>query len=96
MHQEWFYDEDTGLLYFYPPKGLDVATASFEAASLEELIRVVGNDSTKAKHLTFDNFTFTQTRRTLFTRTYERPLRGDWGIVQAGAIYMENAENVTW
>ena len=92
---EWFYDEDTGLLYFYPPEGLDVTTASFEAASLEELIRVVGNDSIKAKHLTFDNFTFTQTRRTLFTRTYERPLRGDWGIARAGAIYLENAENVT-
>ncbi|MDF7809077.1 right-handed parallel beta-helix repeat-containing protein [Pontiellaceae bacterium B12219] len=92
---EWFYDEAAGLLYFYPPAGLNAATATFEAASAEELIRVVGDGSTKVGYLTFDNFTFTQTRRTLFTREYERPLRSDWGIARAGAIYLDHAENVT-
>lgn len=92
---EWFYNETIGMLYFYPPSGMDASTASFEAATAEELIRVVGDETTKVKYLTFDNFTFTQTHRTLFTRDYEPLLRSDWCVARAGAIYMEQAENIT-
>jgi hypothetical protein len=92
---EWFYDEAAGLLYFYPPAELNAATAGFEAASAEELIRVVGTAETPVQHLTFDHFRFTQTRRTLFTRPYEKLLRSDWCVARAGAVFMEHAENIT-
>ena len=92
---EWFYDGDTGILYFYPPDGVDPATASFEAASLEELIRVVGTASEKVQYLTFRNFTFTGTRRTLFSRPYEPLQRSDWCVARAGTIFMQDAENIT-
>ncbi len=92
---EWFYDSATGNLYFYPLSGLNPSTAAFEAASTEDLIRIVGTGGSKVKHLTFDNFTFAKTHRTLFTRTYERPLRSDWGIARAGAVFIQDAEDVT-
>ena len=92
---EWFYDKTEGKLYFYPPAGMNLATATIEAASLEELIRVVGTSDEKVKHLTFSNFTFTGTRRTLFTRMYEPLLRSDWCVARAGTVFMENAEHVT-
>lgn len=92
---EWFYDKPQGKLYFYPPSGTNLSTATIETASLEELIKVVGNTSNKVKYLTFSGFTFTNTHRTLFTRTFEKLLRGDWAVVRAGAIYLQDAENIT-
>jgi hypothetical protein len=92
---EWFYDESAGKLYFYPPAGLDLSTATFEGASLEELIRVVGSDSEKVRYLTFSNFTFTATHRTLFTRAYEKLNRSDWCAARAGTVFIQDAENIT-
>ena len=92
---EWFYNETQGKLYFYPPSGLNPSTATFDAASLEELIRVVGTSGVKVKHLTFSNFTFTGTRRTLFTRSYEPLQRSDWHVARAGTIFLQDTENVT-
>ncbi|MDB4767044.1 PDZ domain-containing protein, partial [bacterium] len=92
---EWFYDRSVGKLYFYPPADIDLTTAVIEAASSEELIRIVGNKESKAGHLTFDNFTFTHTHRTLFTGTYEPLLRSDWKVVRAGAVFVQDAKHVT-
>jgi hypothetical protein len=92
---EWYYKKSTGDLYFYPPSGTNMSTAAIELASLEELIKVVGTASTKVKYLTFNGLTFTQTYRTLFSRTFEGLLRGDWRIVRAGTIFIRDAENIT-
>jgi hypothetical protein len=92
---EWFYDKSTGNLYFYPPNGTKLNSSTVEAACLEELIKVTGNSSGKVKHLTFSGFTFTHVKRTLFSRPFEGLLRGDWAIVRAGAIYLQDAENIT-
>ncbi|MEI6891838.1 MAG: hypothetical protein V5783_06675 [Pontiella sp.] len=92
---EWFYDESDGKLYFYPPSGMDLSAATIEAASLEELIRVVGDADTKVSYLTFRNFTFTGTHRTLFTRDYEPMNRSDWQLARAGTIFIQDAEHIT-
>ncbi len=92
---EWFYDDAAGMLYFYPPAGMDVSAVDFVGASLEELIRVVGDAADPVKHLTFSNFTFMHTHRTLFTGDYEAMNRSDWKLVRAGAVYIENAESIT-
>ena len=92
---EWFYYEAAGKLYFYPPPGMNLAKATIEVASLEELIRIVGTSDEKVKYLTFSNFIFTGTRRTLFTRPYEPLLRSDWCVARAGTIFIQDAENVT-
>jgi hypothetical protein len=91
---EWFYDKNTGALYFYPPDGTNLNSSTVEAACLEELIKVVGNSSGKVKYLTFSGFNFTCVKRTLFSRAYEGLLRGDWAIVRAAALYIQDAENI--
>ncbi|MCM2369730.1 PDZ domain-containing protein [Aporhodopirellula aestuarii] len=92
---EWFYDQPNGKLYFYPPPNTNLANALIEVATNEELIRIVGTNDRKAGHLTFDNLTFAHTHRTLFTRPYEPLLRSDWCVARAGAVFLQNAENVT-
>lgn len=92
---EWFYNEKTGKLYFYPPAGLNLNQAVFETASLEELIRITGTASDKVKHIAFSGLTFTETARTLFTRPYEGLMRGDWAVARAGAMFIADAENIT-
>ncbi len=92
---EWFYRKSTGQLYFYPPAGANLATATVELASQDELTRVVGTSSTApAQYVTFNGLTFTQTYRTLFSKPYVSILRSDWHIAHTGVLYMENAENI--
>jgi hypothetical protein len=94
---EWFYRKSTGQLFFRPPAGVNLTAADIiELASLDELIRIVGTSTTApVKFLALDGFTFAHTYRTLFSRTYERLLSGDWSIARAGAIFMQNTENIT-
>jgi hypothetical protein len=92
---EWFYRKSTGELFFYPPSGTDLGSATIELASQDELIRVVGTSATATvQYLTFKGLTFTGTYRTLFSKTYEPLLKGDWAIARAGAVFMTNAENI--
>ena len=92
---EWFYDSVEGVLYFYPPKDIDIEQAIFAVVTTEELFRIVGTPEHPITDIGFEGLRFENTHRTLFTGEYERPLRGDWGIVRKGAIFLENACRVT-
>jgi hypothetical protein len=93
---EWFYRKSTGELFFYPPSGTNLETATIELASQDELFRIVGTSATaKVQYINFKGLTFTHTYRTLFSKPYELLLKGDWGIARAGALFMTFAENVT-
>lgn len=93
--KEWFYDKDTGELYFYPEEEEDLRK-SFELVVNAQIFSIKGNRvDNPIANIKFENISFENTARTLFTGTYERILRSDWGIVRAGVIYMENAENIT-
>lgn len=93
--KEWYYNKQTGELYFYPERETDLKKP-FELIVNPEIIRLIGSD---IKHpirgVTVEGISFTNTARTLFTGKYERILRGDWGIVRSGVLYLENAEQIT-
>ncbi len=92
---EWYYKKSTGQLYFYPPSGTDLSAATIELASQDELFRVVGTSATSTvQYLTFKGLTFTGTYRTLFSKTYEPLLKGDWAIARTGTVFTTNAENI--
>lgn len=63
---------------------------TFDISGTEGLFELNG-----VKNVVFENLTFTGTARTMFTVPHERPLRGDWAIQRTGAVYAENAENIT-
>ena len=85
---EWYYRKSTGQLFFWPPAGANLSTARIELASQDELIRIVGTATDRAKYLQFNGFTITHTYRTLFSQPYVPLLQGDWTIARAGAVYM--------
>jgi Right handed beta helix region len=91
---EWFYRKSTGQLFFYPPPGTNLSASKIELASQDELIRIVGNTTTKVSYLIFNGLTFAHTYRTLFSKPYEAILRSDWHIARTGCIFMENSDNI--
>jgi hypothetical protein len=95
---EWYYSKTTGNLYFYPPAGTNLNSAKVEVAGIPELIKVQGTSATKAKYITFNGLTLTQTHRTLFmpdSFPYAGLLRGDWAVNRAGTVFLQDAENIT-
>ena len=98
---EWFYRKSTGDLWFYPPAGTTLGGSTVELASISQLVRFVGTSGTSAnsvKYITFNNVVFTHAYRSLFDSTgqfYEMVLQSDWGICRKGAVFMQNAENIT-
>jgi hypothetical protein len=99
---EWFYDNKTGKLYFYPDSDTNIQDPSLtiEAAIGAELVDMIGNNYTDPIHdVTFDGFTFTNTKRTMFSIDQSRMayiplLRGDWCVQAAGAVYMKNGKRL--
>ncbi len=91
---EWYYNKSSGELYFYPDLGLDLNNAVIEVSVNSDILKFVN-----ASNVVFDGFIFSKTSRTMFTvekpnKKYVPLLRGDWAVVRAGAILIENCENV--
>jgi hypothetical protein len=87
---EWFYAEEEGILYYYPPAGLDLQQAEFTTGHLHQLVEFRGSSAEPISNLTLEGFTFTHTRST-FMEVYEDLARGDWSIHRGGAVFMEGA-----
>ena len=89
---EWFLDELSSTLYFYPPAGLDLNKATVNIVRLSNLITVGDASSPHIHNVTLAGLTFRHTLRT-FMETREPLLRSDWRIYRGGAIYIEGAED---
>jgi hypothetical protein len=90
---EWFLNEQTSTLYFYPPASLDLDRATVDIVRLTNLITVGDASSDRVRNVTLAGLTFRHTLRT-FMETREPLLRSDWCIYRGGAIYVEGAEDV--
>jgi len=89
---EWFLDSEGGALYFYPPEGLDLSTATVEAAALRSLVEFQGTEERPVRHVHLMDLSFQQTQRTVMD-TKEPLLRTDWAIYRGGAIFVEATED---
>ena len=90
---EWFLDELSSTLYFYPPAGLDLDKATVDIVRLTNLVTVGDTSSPHIRNLTLAGLTFRHALRT-FMETREPLLRSDWCIYRGGAIYVEGAEDL--
>lgn len=90
---EWFYNSSTGMLYCYPPEGVNAATALFERSVLNDIINIKGSEQQPAENVIIKQINFTGTNRT-FMLTKEPLLRSDWTIYRGGAVLMEGAKNI--
>ena len=91
---EWFLDEKTSTLYYYPPAGLDLENATVEVVRLRHLIELRGGKSKPVKWINFRGLTFRHAART-FMDNKEPLLRSDWTVYRGGAILLTNAEDCT-
>lgn len=84
---EWYYDQTSSTLYYYPLDGENPDSVVFEVPIVKHLIELKG-----CSDITFENLEFTQTKRT-FMEPYEPLLRSDWTIYRGGAILFEKTNN---
>ncbi len=89
---EWFLNNKTHTLYFYPPAGLDLKTATVEATRLRSLVEFRGSETQPVKFVTLRGLTFRQAARTVMD-TKEPLVRSDWAIYRGGAIFFNGAED---
>jgi len=89
---EWYHDRKAGLLYFYPPAGVELKQATVEIASLRCLVKLRETPEKPVRFVSFSGFTFRHAKRT-FMDTRERMLGSDWRIYRGGAVYFEGAED---
>jgi hypothetical protein len=68
---EWYYDDAKKLLYFYPPKDVDLTKATVEAG-LRHLVEFHGTRDKPVRFVVLEGFTFTHTARGRLWRTVSR------------------------
>jgi hypothetical protein len=89
--QEWFLNEKTNTLYYYPETGIDPNTEKFEAPLLENILTIQGSLAHPVRDVRVEGIRFTHTAPT-FMKTSEPLLRSDWTIYRQGAVKIEGAE----
>jgi len=61
---EWFYDKSSKTLYYFPPEGIDIETATFETPQIAHLFEFKGSETNPVKNISIEGVTLTQTLRT--------------------------------
>jgi hypothetical protein len=99
---EWWFDAAAQQLFLLPNSSDLAALAAAELAVpvLDSVVVVNGSQTASgaagsfATSIAFSGFTFTQTRTT-FLEQFEAPSSGDWTVFRSGALFAQDAENIT-
>ncbi|MGE5296730.1 MAG: signaling protein, partial [Solirubrobacterales bacterium] len=89
---EWFHDAKANVIYFYPPKDLDLNKAAIEAVRLRHLIEFRSTQGEPVRFVNLRGLTFRHAART-FMENKEPLLRSDWTTYRGGAILFDGAED---
>ncbi len=89
---EWFLDQQTHILYFYPPAGLDLDRATVELVRLRHLIEFQGTEAQPVRFITLKGLIFRHAART-FTDNLLPIVRSDRISYRAGAVFFNGTED---
>ena len=89
---EWFLNSKQNILYFYPPAGVDLATATLEGVRLKHLIEFRGTEQAPVRFVSFKGLTFRHAART-FMENKEPLVRSDWTTYRGGALFLTGTED---
>ncbi len=89
---EWFLDSKANTLYFYPPAGVQLATAEVEAVRLRHLVEFRGTAEAPVRFVTLTGLTFRHAART-FMDNKEPLVRSDWTTYRGGAVFYTGTED---
>jgi hypothetical protein len=91
---EWFLNPKTSTLYFYPPPGVDLATATIETVRLRHLVEFRGTEQAPVRFVSLKGLTFRHASRT-FMENKEPLVRSDWTTYRGGALFLNGTEDCT-
>ncbi|MDF1572162.1 MAG: PDZ domain-containing protein [Bacteroidales bacterium] len=91
---EWYYNKDEKTLYYYPPPGVDLASATIEIVRLKHLIEFRGTKEKPVRFIRLEGLVFRHAART-FMENKEPLLRSDWTIYRGGGVLFDGAEDCT-
>jgi len=91
---EWFHNAKAGILYFFPPRDVDMSTAVVEAVRLRHLIEFRGSQQKPVRFVVLKGLTLRHAART-FMDNKEPLLRSDWTTYRGGAVFFNGAEDCT-
>lgn len=107
---EWFYDRQAKTVYYKPHPGSDIQKDVFTVPVAEQLIRIEGQDGTKAKNIFWEGVTFAHSnwnypsrygmiegQATNYNDTTVEP-GGDVGSweMPPSAVYVQDADDITF
>ncbi len=94
---EWFLDRQAGVLYVFPPAGVDLDAAVLHATNLRELISFEGSRAEPVRHVNIAGIQFRHARRLFHAgeKAWEPLVRGDWSVVRSAAVLMTGTEHCT-
>ncbi len=87
---EWFYNREEKMLYFYPPEGMDINNMMVETPQIAHLFEWRGDENQPVEYIHIEGLELRHTLRT-FMETREQLLRSDWAIYRGGAMLLEGA-----
>ncbi|WP_270087800.1 PDZ domain-containing protein [Sphingobacterium sp. SYP-B4668] len=91
---EWYLDEEDGILYYYPKMGVNPNDLKLEVPMQENILTIKGSRSRPVHDVRIQGISFVHTAPT-FMKTAEPLLRSDWAIYRQGAVLIEGAERCT-
>ncbi|MBZ4191294.1 PDZ domain-containing protein [Niabella beijingensis] len=89
---EWFLDRAGHQLYYYPPRGIHLATARIEVAHLKNSIELKGSASRPVRNIRLAGLNFLHNERS-FMDTREPLVRSDWTLYRGAAVLLEGTES---
>ncbi len=89
---EWFFNQEEGMLYYFPLPGIELSSAKVEIVRLKHLMEFQGTKSDPVQFIHLKGLVFKHTVRT-FMENREPLLRSDWTVYRGGAIFFNGAED---
>jgi hypothetical protein len=92
---EFFYDDQTGKMIYYPAEGVDMSTATFEYPTHDHMMSFYGVSGVTLDHMTFtgnDNLIWEDAA---YHGGQAWTSEGDYGANSKTALYFLNSRNVT-
>ncbi|MBX3241834.1 MAG: PDZ domain-containing protein [Chitinophagaceae bacterium] len=88
---EWWLDRNKDILYYYPPKGIDITKAMVTVSQLKNSIELKGTEAKPLRQVGISGIHFAHNERS-FMDTKEPLLRSDWTIYRGGVILLDGTE----
>lgn len=85
---EWYYDKQTGLLYYKPQPGQTMQNTAAEFPVLEQLVNLTGSPGSPVSNLRFEGFTFTGA-------TWNNPSTGEGYVADQSGFFLAGHKNET-